>query len=164
MRAAVLVLLSGVAVASAFAQPKPAVAPVPAEAAKTAPAAAPAAPMKPGLWELTTAIETAGSTTKRTVVGRACYGAADAADMQRIIPQQREFGMRCENRDAKTVGASTTWNIVCTSKEANMNGTGKMSVSGAAYTGRAELELKKRGAKPVKVDQTVSGKWIETCK
>ena len=28
----------------------------------------------------------------------------------------------------------------------------------------AELELKKHGAKPVKVEQKVTAKWIEACK
>jgi len=147
----------------AMAQPKPAAAP-PAAATPALPAAAGAAAMKPGLWELTTVVETAGSPTKRTVVGRACYSAADVADIHRIIPQQREFGMQCENRDAKSQGGASSWSVVCNSKDATMNGTGKMSVAGATYTGRAELELKKRGAKPVKVEQTVSGKWIEACK
>lgn len=158
MRVALAVVLAGLlSFPAAWAQPKP-MAP---EVAKAAPAAA---TMKPGLWELTTVVETAGSTTKRTVVGRSCYAPADVADVQRVIPQQREFGMRCENRDAKSQGPSTTWSVVCTSKDATMNGTGKMSFGNAAYTGRAELELKKRGAKPVKVEQTVSGKWIEACK
>ena len=143
--------------ANAVAQTKAAPPPAPV-------AASAAAVMKPGLWELTTMIETAGTTMKRTVVGRACYGPTDVADVHRIIPQQREFGMRCENRDAKSQGSAASWSIVCTSKEGTLNGTGKMSIANTTYSGRAELELKKRGAKPVKVEQTVSGKWIETCK
>lgn len=157
--ALVTALVALFASTTALAQTKPA----PAAATPAAPAPA-AAPMKPGLWELTTVVETAGSPTKRTVVGRACYSAADVADLQRIIPQQREFGMQCENRDAKSQGGASSWSIVCTSKDASMSGTGKMSVAGTTYTGRAELELKKRGAKPVKVEQTFSGKWIEACK
>lgn len=157
--ALVTALVALFASTTALAQTKPA----PAAATPAAPAPA-AAPMKPGLWELTTVVETAGSPTKRTVVGRACYSAADVADLQRIIPQQREFGMQCENRDAKTQGGASSWSVVCASKDATMSGTGKMSIAGTTYTGRAELELKKRGAKPVKVEQTVSGKWIEACK
>ena len=160
MRVALLTAFSFALVcAHAVAQTKTAPPPAPAPGAGPA-----AAVMKPGLWELTTVIETAGSTMKRTVVGRACYGPADVADFHRIIPQQREFGMQCENRDAKSQGPATTWSVVCTSKEGTLNGTGKMSIANTTYSGRAELELKKRGAKPVKVEQTVSGKWIETCK
>ena len=136
-------------------------APAPAAVAAVAPAAA---VMKPGLWELTTMIDTAGSITKRTVVGRACYSAIDVADVRRVIPQQREFGMQCENRDPKSQGPAATWNVVCTSKEGTLNGSGKLTMASTTYSGKAELELKKRGAKPVKVEQTVSGKWIETCK
>jgi len=161
--ARITALVALFASAVAIAQSKPAAPPIPA-ATPTAPAAAAGAAMKPGLWELTTVVETAGSPTKRTVVGRACYSAADVADIHRIIPQQREFGMQCENRDAKSQGGASSWSVVCNSKDATMSGTGKMSVAATTYTGRAELELKKRGAKPVKVEQTVSGKWIEACK
>jgi hypothetical protein len=157
MRIALVTALSALlACVSAFGQAKALVPP--------GPAAGPAVAMKPGLWELTTVVETAGSATKRTVVGRACYSPADVADIHRVIPQQREFGMQCENRDAKAQGPSTSWTVVCTSKEATLNGNAKMSVASTSYTGKAELELKKRGAKPVKVEQTVSGKWLEACK
>lgn len=162
MRPAFISALSALVLcSSAVSQTKPA----PPAAAPTAPAQATGTTqLKPGLWELTTVVETAGSSTKRTVVGRACYSATDVADLQRILPQQREFGMQCENRDAKAQGAAATWSVTCTSKEGTMSGTGKLSVASTSYTGRAELEMKKRGAKPVKVEQTVSGKWIEPCK
>lgn len=163
MQVAMVSALVALFTSAAVAQTKPAAVP-PTPPTAAAPAAAGGAALKPGLWELTTVVETAGSPTKRTVVGRACYSAADVADIHRIIPQQREFGMQCENRDAKSQAGAGSWSVVCTSKDATMNGTGKMSLAGTTYTGRAELELKKRGAKPVKVEQTVSGKWLEACK
>ena len=168
MRMALFGVISTLALCgTAFGQSKPAQTAQPAQPAQPAPpvaAAAAGAPLKPGLWELTTVIEVAGSASKRTVVARACYGPADVADLQRILPKQREFGMQCENRDAKAAGSAATWTVACTSKEASLTGSGKLSFAGTTYDGRVELEQKKRGAKPVKVEQTVSGKWIEACK
>lgn len=126
--------------------------------------AGPAGNMKPGLWEITTVNETAGSTTKRTVTSRSCFAAADVANVQRVVPQQREFGMKCETRDAKQQGMDATWRVVCSGKDSSMAGAGKMSMAPDAFTGRADLELKATGAKALKVEQKVSGKWMGNCK
>jgi hypothetical protein len=126
--------------------------------------AGPAGNMKPGLWEITTVNETAGTTTKRTVTSRSCFAAADVASVQRIVPQQRESGMNCETRDAKQHGLDATWRVACSGKDSSMNGVGKMSLAPDAFTGRADLELKAAGAKAVKVEQKVSGKWMGACK
>ena len=142
----------------------PALAQTKAAPAAAAKAAVTAVKMKPGLWEITTINETAGSTAKRTVTMRACYGAEDVGNVQRIVPQQREFGMKCETRDAKQHGAQAIWRVACTGKDSSLNGAGKMTLEPDAFTGRAELERKAAGAKAVKVEQHVSGKWIDLCK
>ena len=120
--------------------------------------------MKPGLWEIVTVNETPGSPTKRTVTARACYSADDVANLPRVLPQQREFGMKCELRDPKVQGTSATWQVACTGKDGSMSGPAKMSMGPDSYTAEADLQLKKPGAKPVKVAQKVSAKWLEACK
>ena len=123
-----------------------------------------ASPMRPGLWETTLVIETVGSDSKRTVVGRACYSAADVADFQRVLPKQREFGMKCENRDLKAQGVNGSWHVACTSAESTLSGSAEVVLAANSYSGHAALESKKRGAKPEKVTQAFSGKWLEACK
>ena len=123
-----------------------------------------AAKMKPGLWEITTVNETAGSTAKRTVTSRACYASEDVGSLQRVVPQQREFGMKCETRDVKEHGAEATWRVACTGKDTSLNGTGKMTVATDEFTGRADLERKTARAKAVKVEHHITGKWIDNCK
>ena len=120
--------------------------------------------MKPGLWEIVTVNETPGSPTRRTITARACYSADDVGNLPRVLPQQREFGMKCELRDPKAQGATATWQVACSGKDGAMSGPAKMSMGPDAYTAEADLELKKPGAKPVKVAQKVSGKWLEACK
>jgi hypothetical protein len=123
-----------------------------------------ATPMRPGLWETTVAIETVGVDSKRTIVSRACYGEADVADIARVLPLQRERGMKCENRDARVLGANARWNAVCTSPEGTLTGTVTLVLATTTYSGQAELERRKRGSKPEKVIETLSGKWVEICK
>jgi hypothetical protein len=135
--------------------------PQPAAAAKATSAGG---NMKPGLWEITTVNETAGSNSKRTVAARACYSAADVASVGRIVPQQREFSMKCETRDAKQQGFEATWKVACAGKDSSLSGSGKMSLAPEAFSGRADLEMKTASAKPVKVEQNVTGKWIGPCK
>jgi hypothetical protein len=131
-------------------------------AGQAAPAGTPAS-VKPGLWETTTVVENPATNSRRSVVGRTCITAADAGNPQRIVPPQREPGMQCENQDIKRDGAGWAWNISCKSADGGQKGTGKMSVAAESYVGRAEVEQQKKGAKPVKVGQTFSGKWIQAC-
>ncbi|MDQ6627336.1 MAG: DUF3617 domain-containing protein [Pseudomonadota bacterium] len=151
---------------AAMAQKKPpAAAPAPpAATTSAAKTSVPGAMMKPGLWEITIVNETAGSTTKRTVTSRSCYALADVTDVGRVVPQQREFGMKCETRDAKQQGFDASWRVACSGKDLNMNGNGKMSLAAESFSGRAELQLKGAATKPVKVQQKVSGTWMGPCK
>ncbi len=119
--------------------------------------------MMPGLWEITNAIETVGSTSKRTVTMRICYGPDDVAAAPRIIPPQREFGMKCDTRDVKTVDSAVTWRVACVGKESSLNGSGKMIPAAQSYSATASLNAK-TGAKTSKVEQSISGKWISECK
>jgi len=124
--------------------------------------------MKPGLWEIVTVDETPGMAMKRTTTARACYTAADVANVGRILPQQRQPGMKCELRDAKSQGASATWKVACTGKDGEVSGNAKMTMAADSYSATADLEHRKAGAKagtkPMKVEQKVTAKWIEACK
>jgi hypothetical protein len=159
MKNVLLIVSSALLIAGPAAAQKPA----PVGATAAAPGAV-ATPMRPGLWEITVVVETVGSNSKRTIVSRACYAATDVADIARVLPRQREPGMKCENRDAKTQGTSATWNVACTSPEGTLTGAADLSLTGTTYSGHADLERKKRGAKAEKVAEALSAKWIEACK
>ena len=133
--------------------------------AQSASAAAPAptGTIKPGLWETTTVVENTAANSRRSVVSRGCVVAADVSNLARIVPAQREFGMQCENRDLKKEGTSVTWTISCKSTDATQHGKGKMSLFGDSYLGTAEVELRKSGARPIKLSQSFSGKWVQAC-
>jgi hypothetical protein len=157
-------ILSLIAAALLFAA-GPACAQKPAAPAAPAPAAvAGGTPMRAGLWETTMAIQTVGADSKRTIVSRACYADTAVADVARVLPRQREPGMKCENRDPKLQGGKATWQIACTSADGSLAGPAELTFAATTYAGKAELERKKRGAKTEKVSSTLSGKWIEACK
>lgn len=138
------------------------------KAAATAAAPAPAAPasavMRPGLWETTVSNQAAGAEGRRTIVSRYCFAATDVGEPARVLPRQREPGMKCENRDIRPQAGKVSWQVACSSAEGSLAGPAEVTVGATSYAGKAELEHKKKGAKADKVTSTLSGKWIEACK
>jgi Protein of unknown function (DUF3617) len=119
--------------------------------------------MKPGLWEINYQIDTAGSDAKRNIATRSCYGADDVKAIERVVPVQREFGMKCENRQVTSQGASVTWKIMCTGKDSSLIGSGEMTLSAEGYEAKASLDAKVKG-KATKVAQTIVGKRVGDCR
>lgn len=134
------------------------------QAAPAAPAAVGSTPMRPGLWETSLEVQTVGSDTKRTIVSRACYADTDVTDVARVLPRQREPGMKCENRDVRFQAGKATWQVACSSADGSLSGPAELTFAASSYSGKAELERKKKGAKAEKVSSTVSAKWVEACK
>ena len=127
-----------------------------------APAAASAPLVKPGLWETTTVTEDS-ATTRRSVVGRTCVNAIDAARAERFFPIQHGTDMQCGNHDVRQDGTAWTWTVSCRSATATRVDAGRMVLSADSYLGRVGIELREKGAKAVKVRQTFSGKWLQPC-
>jgi hypothetical protein len=119
--------------------------------------------MKPGLWEINYQIDTAGSDAKRNIAARSCYGVDDFKAIERVVPVQREFGMKCENREVTPLGATVTWKITCTGKDSSLIGTGEMTLSAEGYEAKTSLDAKTKG-KAAKVAQTIIGKRVGECK
>jgi hypothetical protein len=135
------------------------------QAAPAAPAAAAGStPMRPGLWETSVEMQTVGSETKRTVVSRTCYADTDVTDAARVLPRQREPGMKCENRDVKLQAGKAGWQVACSSADGSLSGPAELTFAASSYAGKAELERRKKGAKAEKVSARLAGKWVEACK
>ena len=119
--------------------------------------------MKPGLWEINYQIDTAGSDAKRNITARSCYGADDFKAIERVVPVQREFAMKCENREVTPQGATVKWKILCTGKDSSLTGDGAMTLYAEGYEAKASLDAKTKG-KAGKVTQTIVGKRVGECK
>jgi len=142
-------------------------APAPTQAVKTTAAASaadvPVPIMKAGLWEHTQLNEMAGSTTRKTLVSQACYSADDAKNVIKMFPPQQELGSKCQVSNVVLKSEAATWKLSCAGKGFTLTGLSRMTMKSDSYAGSADLERKASG-KPVKVTQTVTGKWLGQCK
>lgn len=151
--------------------------------------AAPAHAMKPGLWEITTQISGGGmpampamSDAQRkqmesmgikmpgaaggamNVTSKHCVTREQAAKRQ--PPQSEEDRrQRCEQKDVKTSGNTTTWKIECTG-ERKMTGTGSITYQGEeSYKGESTFHMQDAKRGPTTMKQSYSGKWLNAnCK
>ena len=151
--------------------------------------AATAQAMKPGLWEITSQMSGGGmpampamSAAERkqmeamgikmpgaaggpmSTVTRFCVTKEQAASRQ--PPQSDEDRrQRCEQKDVKTSGNTTTWKIEC-SGEQKMTGTGSITYQGEeSYKGESTFNMQDAKRGPSAMKQTYSGKWLATaCK
>ena len=152
-------LLVVVVMNSALAQVKTA---TPVVAASAAAADVTAGVMKPGLWDIANVIDVAGTNTRRTITSRNCYSAADVKSAARLLPVQREVGLKCENRDIKAQGDAVSWVITCTGQSGSMVGKGTMTLGADGFAGQASL-VAKTGAKSQKVQQSMAGRRLGEC-
>jgi len=133
-------------------------------AAATSASAAGAMTMRPGLWEITVTNQATGAESRQTIVSRYCFAAADVSDLARVLPRQREPGMKCENRDVRPRAGKASWQVACSSADGSLYGPAEVTFAVTSYAGKAELEHKRKGAKAEKVSSVLSGKWVEACK
>lgn len=152
-------LLAVVVLNSALAQGKTA---APVVAVSTVAADATVGMMKPGLWEIANVIDVAGTNSRRTVTSRSCYSAADVKSATRLLPVQREVGLKCENRDVKAQGDAVSWVIACAGQGGSLAGKGTLTLGADSFAGQASL-VAKTGAKSQKVQQSMAGRRLGEC-
>lgn len=145
--------------------------------------------MKPGLWEITTQISGGGmpampamSAAERkqmesmgikmpgapggamNVTSKHCVTKEQAAKRQ--PPQSEEDRrQRCEQKDVKTSGNTTTWKIECTGEQ-KMTGSGTITYQGEeSYKGESTFNMQDAKRGPTTMKQNYSGKWLNAnCK
>lgn len=145
---------------SANAQTKPAAAK--AKPATPAVAVGDVPAMKAGLWEIAIVERVPGSTNTRTITARACYSADDVKVIERVLPQQRDFGIKCQHREVKAQGSGVSWKLACTGKEGTSSGAATMTLGTDSFSAEVKLDAKAKG-KPGKVEQAITGKWVGEC-
>ena len=140
--------------------------------------------MKPGLWEITSEMSGGGmpampamSDAERKqmeAMGVKMPGAAGGAMSvvvkhcvtkeqaeKRQPPQSDEDRrQRCEQKDIKTSGNTTTWKIECTGEQ-KMTGTGSITYQGEeSYKGESTFNMQDAKRGPTTMKQNYSGKWL----
>lgn len=126
-------------------------------------AGTPPSGLKPGSWEISTVVASSDAATQKTVVSRLCYSPEDVAAPGRVLPPQRGLGVQCLASDIKSGGTTgIAWKLTCNGKGGTMSGSGAMKPGPAAYSAEVRLE-RKAGGKSVRIDETITGKWVGNC-
>ena len=126
-----------------------------------APAALAAPPeMQPGLWEISSKMESPGMPRMPPQVMRHCYTKKDLEDAQRTVPRGEDKS--CQVRDYKLQGNTATWNIECKG-ETSMTGSGTMTFAAQAYSGSMKSRSRHDG-RTIEMTQSWSAKRIGDCK
>jgi hypothetical protein len=111
--------------------------------------------MNPGMWEITTQTEMPGMPGMiPPVTYTQCIKEDDP------VPRSQEESKECRVMDIKEDGDAITWKIVCSGKNGEMEGTGKVIYKGNSMTGTMDMVIK--GA-AMRIKNTISGKRIGDC-
>ena len=99
-----------------------------------------------------------------TTVTRHCV-TREQAEKRQPPQSDEDRRQRCEQKDVKTSGNTTTWKIEC-SGEQKMTGTGSITYQGEeSYKGESTFNMQDAKRGPSTMKQTYSGKWLATaCK
>ncbi len=144
------------------------------------------AQMKPGLWEITSQMSGAGmpampkmSEQQRkqmesmgikmpggggaggpmTMAIKTCITKEQA---ERRTPPQTDEDKRqkCEQKEMKVTGNTTTWKIECTGEQ-KVSGSGSMTFNGPeSYKGESTMTTQDPKRGPMTMQQSYSGKWL----
>jgi len=122
------------------------------------PAAAPAADgIRPGMWEITSAMEVPGmpmSMPPTTV--KQCYTKDDVKDEKKMIGRDKN----CTVTDLKHSGNKVVWKMKCTGKNAGTF-SGESVFSGDSYT--SSMKMESEGGKGRTMNMKVKGKRVGNC-
>ncbi len=111
--------------------------------------------MNPGKWEITTKTEMAGMPG---MIPPVTHTQCLKGDVR--VPQSDEASKECKITDIKQNGDAISWKIVCSGKNGEMEGTGKVIYKGDTMTGEMDMVIKGAG---MHIKNTISGKRIGKC-
>jgi hypothetical protein len=123
------------------------------------PASAVAAPMQPGMWELTMVV-TADGQTETVPAGRGCISPKDIADPTKTLPRPNG---QCTLSNVQRSDDRATYEIACRDKQVATRGRAEIVLSGDRYDGKVALMMTGREGSGVLVDMAISAKRVGDC-
>lgn len=125
-----------------------------------------APPRRDGNWEVTVQMEMAGMPQGMTMPPmkmNQCVTPQDAADPQKLVPQQPNQGAQndCKVTDYKMDGNKATWKMACTTPQA-MNGDGEFVYTDDAYNGTMRMNMSRNG-QAMSVNMKYAAKRLGDC-
>jgi|SRR5208282_5047695 len=125
------------------------------------PAAAFAAGMQPGLWEITSTMEMSGMNMKMpSYTFQHCYTPTEVSDAKKIVPKDRDN--KCRTTGVTQSGNTVSWKMICTGEHA-MTGSGTISFGSNSYSGTTQMSMAGEGGKPMNMTQNYNGKRLGDC-
>lgn len=117
--------------------------------------------MQPGLWEITTRMDTPAMPMHlppQTV--KHCYTAQDVSRGERTVPRPEH--QNCTVKDYKLQGKTATWAVSCVGKQ-NIDGSGSMTVAADRINGKMKMTVHSPEG-PMEITQNWSGRRIGECR
>ena len=119
-----------------------------------------AAPMKPGLWQITTDVTLPGSDAKiPPVVAQQCFTAAQLKQTEHPLPAMPG----CTLADSKRDGDITRWRMQCDSEQGKMSAQGEIRYAPESYSGSASFTMQEDG-KNLTMTHRYRAKRVGACK
>jgi hypothetical protein len=109
----------------------------------------------PGKWEITTQTEMAGMPGMIPAVTHTQCLTGDV-----LVPQSEKDSEECKLKDIKVIGDTVTWNMVCSGRNGEMEGSGKIVYKGDTMTGEMNMVIKGAG---MQLTNKISGRRIGKC-
>ncbi len=118
------------------------------------------APIREGYWEITTRAEMAGMPAGMMppATSRVCLTREDLKREDRLLGGNEG---KCEIRNSRTSGNTSSWEVVCREPEA-MTGSGTFTYQRDGYTGRVVFRIKD-GSEVVEMTHTYSARRVGDC-
>ena len=122
-------------------------------------ASAVAAPMQPGLWELTIVV-TADGQTETVPAGRGCISPKDIADPTKTLPRPNG---QCTLANVQRTADRATYEIACKDKQVITRGQADIVLAGDRYDGKVALTMTGKDGMGAQVDMAISAKRVGDC-
>ena len=111
--------------------------------------------LNPGKWEITTKTEMVGMSMNMPLQTHTqCLKEGD------LIPQSKEANQECQVSDVKVSGDTVSWKTICSGKNGQMEGTGRVTYSGDRMEGAMDMVIKGTG---MQVKNKISGQRMGDC-
>lgn len=115
--------------------------------------------MKPGKWEITSAMQMPGMPAGMQAMS---FTHTQCLKEDELIPKDSgptEQG-DCQTQDVRIEGDTVTWKLVCDSAEGKIASTGRITYRGTSFEGEVQTRIPGQN---MEITSQLQGRWIGPC-
>ena len=116
--------------------------------------------MQEGKWETTMEMTIEGLPFPMPPIKSVATQCITKKDM---VPNTADKKQKCEVKDQKVTGNTVTWKTVCTDKDSVSESQGKITYTGAGYTGAIKTKTTDKKGQVMTSTANMSGKRVGGC-